>query len=113
MPYVSKSVGTSPVTFASIPKVSRAKPTGLKIHNADTNDRVLTGTDVFQPDPSVNVSSPTAQTQQWLQISVGSQLTADIPRSEVEEARLLGDVKFAADSVTANSPVVSLFYELE
>lgn len=113
MPYVSKNIGTSPVTFAEVPKVSRAKPTGVKIHNADTNDRIITGTDVFTPDPSVNVSSPTQQNKQWLQISVGSALTADIPRNEIEAARLLGDVKFAADSVTANSPVVSLFYELE
>jgi len=113
MPYKSRSVGTSPVTFISVPEVDRAKIQGVKIYNADTNDRVITGSDVFTPDPSANVSSPSAQTQQWMQISVGSLLTADIPRTEIEEARLLGDVKFAADSVTANSPVVSLYYVLE
>jgi len=113
MPYASKKIGTSPVTFISVPKVDRAKIQGVKIHNVDTRDRVITGTDVFQPDPSAGNPSPSAQTQQWTQISVGSLLTADIPRTEIEEARLLGDVKFAADAVTANSPVVSLYYTLE
>jgi len=112
MPYKSASIGTSPVSFVEVPEHKKLKPTGIKIHNKDTADRIITGTDVFTPDSSVGVSSPSAQTQQWLSVSVGSGLTADIPRTELEEAELLGTVKLAADSVTANSPVVSLYYQL-
>jgi len=113
MPYMSKRVGTDPVTFISVPEIGKAKPAGIKIRNADTEDRVITGTDVFTPDSSAGNPSPSTQTQQWTQISVGSLLTADIPRTEVEEAGLMGDVRFAADSVAANSPVVSLYYTLD
>jgi len=112
MPYKSADIGTSPVTFVEVPEHKKLKPIGIKIYNADTADRVITGTDVFTPDASVGVTSPSAQTKQWTKVSAGSGLTADIPRTELEEAELLGTVKFAADSVTANSPIVSLYYEL-
>jgi len=113
MGYKSEDVGTATVTFVEVPAHKKLKPTGVKIYNADTTDRIITGTDVFTPDPSVGVASPTAQTVQWTKVSVGSGLTADIPRTELEEAELLGTVKFEVDSITANSPVVSLYYELE
>ena len=112
MGYKSQAVGTVPVTFVTTPEHSRTRPTGIKIYNADGADRIITGTDVFIPDASEGESSPSEQTEQFLKVSVGSALTADIPRTELEDCKLLGTVKFAADGITADSPVVSLFYDV-
>lgn len=112
MGYKSAEIGTAPVTFVDTPEHAKAVPTGIKIYNADTATRIITGTDVFTTDVSEGASAGT-KTEQFLKASVGAGLTADIPKTELENCKLLGAVKFAADSITASSPVVSLFYDLE
>ncbi len=112
MGYKSQAVGTVPVTFVSTPEHSRTRPTGIKIYNPDSAERIVTGTDVFTPDESEGEDSPSEETKQFLKVSVGSALTADIPRTELEDCKLLGTVKFAADDISVDSPVVSLFYDV-
>lgn len=112
MPSKSVDVGTVAVTLVTVPKHKKLVPSGIKIYNADTDDRIITGTDVFTPDASVGETTPSEQTKQRLRVSVGAGLTANLPGTELEDCEFLGAAKFACDDITAGSPVVTLIYHL-
>ena len=112
MPSKSADVGTVAVTFATVPKHKKLVPSGIKIYNADTSARIITGTDVFTPDASVGETLPSEQTKQRLKVSVGAGLTANLPGTELEACEFLGAAKFACDDIAAGSPAVTFIYRL-
>ena len=67
---------------------------------------------MFTPDPSVKVPSPSEQTIERLQISVGAGLTADVPETELKDVEFLGDTKAIADAIDT-SCVIIVGYHME
>ena len=106
------TANTTAQALWSTPKVKKAKVTSVKVDNQGTALRTIRWQDVFTPDPSVNVPSPSEQTIERLQISVGAGLTADIPETELKDVRFLGDTKAIANAIDT-SCVIIMGYHME
>lgn len=96
----------------STPRVKKAKVTLVKVDNQGAALRTVRLQDIFTPDASVGVPSPSAQTTERLQISVGAGLTADVPETELRDVEILGDAKAIAN-VTDASVVIVVGYHFD
>ena len=85
---------------------SKAKVTSVKVDNQGAALRTVRLQDIFTPDASVGVPSPSAQTIERLQISVGAGLTADVPETELRDLEMLGDAKTIADAIAATAVII-------
>ena len=106
------TANTTAQALWSTPKVKKAKVTSVKVDNQGATLRTIRLQDVFTPDPSVGVPSPSVQTIERLQISVGAGLTADVPEMELKDAGYLGDAKAIADAIDT-SCVIIMGYHME
>ncbi|MBW2673760.1 MAG: hypothetical protein JRD89_10165 [Deltaproteobacteria bacterium] len=84
--------------------------TGLKIDNQGSADRTVTITDVFTPDASEGVSSPSEQTITRLQVTVGAGLTANVPKEELEDCKFLGVAKATGDAIDASCVIIAIYH---
>ena len=92
------------------PKHVKAKVTSVKVDNQGTALRTVRLQDLFTPDPSVGVPSPSAQTIDRLQISVGAGLTADVPETELRDLEMLGDAKAISSAIDTACVIVVMYH---
>ena len=97
---------TTPVALWSKQLHSRAKVTSVKVDNQSAAARTIRLQDIFTPDASVGVPSPSAQTIERLQITVGAGLTADVPETELRDLEMLGDAKAIADAISTVAVII-------
>jgi hypothetical protein len=95
------TANTTAQDLFSTPKVRKGKLTSVKVDNQSAAARTVRLQDVFTPDASAAVPSPSAQTIERLQITVGAGLTADVPADELKDVEFLGDAKAIADAIDA------------
>ncbi|MDP3064737.1 MAG: hypothetical protein Q8O40_16275, partial [Chloroflexota bacterium] len=80
---------------------AKGKPTSVSIDNQSAAARTVRLQDVFTPDASNGVASPTEQTIERLQVTVGAGLTGAVPEDELRDVEFLGAVKAIADAISA------------
>lgn len=96
----------------STPKVKKGKLTLVQVDNQGAALRTVRLQDIFTPDPSAGVPSPSVQTIERLQISVGAGLTANVPETELRDVDFLGDAKAIASAIDA-ACVIIVGYHME
>jgi len=106
------TANTADQALFSTPKHYKAKLTSVKVDNQGAALRTVRLRDIFTPDPSVGVPSPSAQTIERLQISVGAGLTADVPETELRDLEMLGDAKAIASAIDT-ACVIIVGYQFE
>lgn len=94
------------------PKNKRAKLTSITVDNQGAAARTVRIQDLFTPDPSKGTPSPTQQTIERVQLTVGAGLTGNMPAEELKSVPILGEAKAIASAIDADC-VIIVSYELE
>jgi len=104
-------VGALDTLFAT-PPIKKGKLSSVLIDNQSAALRTIHLRDDFTPDPSVGTPSPSAQTIEIGQWSVGAGLTAAVPETELKKKEVRGTLKCYADATDA-ACVITVDYNLE
>ncbi len=96
----------------SCPKVKKAKITAIDIDNQSTAARTVRLQDIFTPDASVGVTTPSAPTPpiERFQATVGSGVSFSADEPSLKDLEVLGDAKAIADAIEATCVIIVKYH---
>lgn len=94
----------------SCPKVKKAKITAIDIDNQSTAARTVRLQDIFTPDASVKVTSPSEKTEERFQATVGSGVSFSADEPSLKDLEVLGDAKIIADAIEATCVIIVKYH---
>jgi len=106
------TANTAPQVLFSTPRHVKGKPRAVNIDNKTTFTATVRIQDVFTPDPSNKVPSPTEKTLERLQVTVPKQTFLPVDRDALERVEILGEAKAIAD-ITDTDCVITVAYDFE
>jgi hypothetical protein len=112
MPTAKVTANTTAQTLFTTPKHKKGKITALTVDNQSTSKKTIKIQDIFTPDPTAGAPSPTEQTKDRVQITVGAGLTATLDKLSLEDVEFLGTAKAVADATDA-ACVITVVYRFE
>ena len=103
---------TTAVALFSTPKVKKAKITAIDIDNQSTAARTVRLQDIFTPDASVGVTTPSAPSPpiERFQATVGSGVSFSADEPSLKDLEVLGDAKAIADAIEADCVVIIKYH---
>jgi len=101
---------TAAQTLFATPKHVVGRMSAINIDNQSTALRTLILQDIFTPDASVGVTSPTEQTVVRHQISVSAGQSVSIDKNTLEDLRFLGTAKVAGDTTSTLCVIVANYH---
>jgi hypothetical protein len=112
MPTVKVNANTTPQTLFTTPKHEKGKLTAVIVDNQSTSKKTIKIQDVFTPDSTAGNPSPTTQTIDRVQLTVGAGLTATLDKLSLEGVEFLGTAQAVADA-TDTACVIIVVYRFE
>lgn len=109
MPTAKVTANTAAQTLWTTPKHKKGKLTALNIDNQGSAKRTIKIQDVFTPDPSTGVPSPTEHTLERVQVSVDVGLSASLDEASLENVEFLGTAKAVADAADAGCVIIAVY----
>jgi len=104
------TANTAAQELFNTPEHSKGKLTSLEVDNQGAAARTVRLQDVFTPDASAGVSSPTEQTVERKQVTVGAGLTASVPKEELEDLEFLGSCRAIASAIDASCVIIAGYH---
>ncbi len=92
------------------PKHEKGVLTALNIDNQSDADRTIRLQDIVTTDTSEKVDGALQDAIERLQVTVGTGLTANVPKDELEDAKFLGVAKAIADATEADCVIKAVYH---
>jgi len=112
MPTARVTANTTAQTLWTTPKHHKGKLKALNIDNQSTVALTIRIQDVFTPDPSAGVATPTQQTIERVQITVAAGASVSLSEDSLVDAEFLGVVSAIANDIQAACVIIAI-YEFE
>jgi hypothetical protein len=106
MPTARVTANTTAQTLFTTPKHVVGRITAIDIDNQSGASRTIRIQDIFTPDPSVGVSSPSEQTIERFQATVENTKTLSVDEDALKDIRILGVAKAIADGVSTGCVII-------
>lgn len=106
------TANTAAQTLFATPLHKKGVAKSLQIDNQSAALRVIRLQDIFTPDASNGVASPTEQTLERVTVSIPANTLRVLTKDELEGVKCLGTVKAIADAVST-ACAITVGYDLE
>jgi hypothetical protein len=110
MPTARVLANTAAQLLLSVPKHQKAKITSIDIDNQGVAARTVRLQDIFTPDVSAGEPSPTPQTKERFQATVGSGVSFSADELSLKDLEFLGDVKAIASAIDPSCVVIVKYH---
>lgn len=101
------TASTTAATLVTTPKHKKTVIKSLQIDNQSAALRVIRIQDIFTPDVSNGVASPTEQTIERVYVSIPANTLRVLTKDELEGVMCLGTVKAIADAIAATCAITA------
>jgi hypothetical protein len=112
MPTAQVTANVTAQTLFTTPKHKKGKLTSLIVDNQSEAKKTIMIQDVFTPDATAKVSSPSQQTKTRVQLTVDAGLTATLDELSLRDVEFLGTAQAVANATDA-ACVITVVYRFE
>lgn len=111
--YKDVSGNVTPMALGTVPKHKKGVPKSISIDDRTSGNKTIIFHDVFTPDASNGVASPTAQTKTWLMLETnGGPVNINLDKEALTGITLFGAIDVSSNISDASMNIgVNIEYE--